>query len=195
MKAKIKYVLPMLVVLVLGMATFAYAAGGGLAYSLSPEKLMDLFWRVLNFAALMFILVYFGAKPIGKALSGRQQAVKAEVEDLEARRAVAEQEYREFEAKLATVEKDIDTIVEKAVAQAEIEKTKILEKAEQAAADLQRSAEQAIANEIMDARRTLKNDAAEQATVIAEELIVKNLNADDQVKIVEDYLAKVGAVQ
>jgi F-type H+-transporting ATPase subunit b len=30
---------------------------------------------------------------------------------------------------------------------------------------------------------------------MAEELIVKNLTADDQVKIIEDYLAKVGAVQ
>ena len=30
---------------------------------------------------------------------------------------------------------------------------------------------------------------------MAEELIVKNLTDDDQVKIIEDYLAKVGAVQ
>lgn len=195
MKAKMKHVLPLLVVLVLGVTSLAYAAGGGLAYSLSPEKLMDLFWRVVNFAALMIILVKFGAKPIGQALSSRQEAVKTEVEDLEARRAVSEQEYREFEAKLATVEKDIDSIVEKAVAQAEIEKAKILEKAEEAAADIQRSAEQAIANEIMEAKRTLKNDAADQAAIMAEELIKKNLTDEDQVKIVEDYLAKVGAVQ
>jgi len=30
---------------------------------------------------------------------------------------------------------------------------------------------------------------------MAEELIIKNLTADDQVKIIEDYLDKVGAVQ
>ncbi len=206
MNSKMKYIVPVLLLLLLGMSTFAIASSGGdassaaeghsaLAHSLSKEKLMDLFWRVVNFAALMIILVKFGAKPIGKALGDRQEAVRNEIEDLEARRAVAEQEYREFEAKLATVEKDIDKIVEKAVAQAEIEKAKILEKAEQAAADIQRSAEQAIANEIMEARRTLKDDAAEQAAVMAEELIKKNLTDDDQVKIVEDYLAKVGAVQ
>jgi F-type H+-transporting ATPase subunit b len=30
---------------------------------------------------------------------------------------------------------------------------------------------------------------------MAEELIIKNLTSDDQVKIIEEYLDKVGAVQ
>ena len=89
--------------------------------SLSAAKLKDLFWRVLNFIALMIILVKFGAKPIASALGGRQAKVKNELEDLETRRDEAEKQYRDFESKLATVEKDIDSIVEKAVAQAEVE--------------------------------------------------------------------------
>jgi len=121
--------------------------------SLSAAKLKDLFWRVLNFIALMIILVKFGAKPIASALGGRQASIKNELEDLENRRGTAENQYREFEAKLATVEKDIDSIVEKAVAQAEVEKTKIIEKAEQAVDDMKRQAELAIQNEIIEARR------------------------------------------
>lgn len=170
------------------------AAGHGEG-SLAPAKLKDLFWRVVNFIALMIILVKFGAKPIGSALAGRQQNIKDELEELEVRKAEAEKSFREFEAKLATVEKDIDGVVEKAVAQAEIEKVKIIEKAEQAADDIKRQAELAIQNEIMEARRTLKNDVADQASVMAEELIVQNLTPGDQVKIIEDYLDKVGAVQ
>lgn len=171
----------------------AWAAGEG--GSLRPEKLWDLLWRVLNFAVLVFILVKFGAKPIANALAGRQKKIKDDIEDLESRRDEAEKTYRDFEAKLAGMEKEIDTIVDKAVAQAEIEKQKILEKAQQSAEDMKRQAEMAINNEIMVARRTLKNDIAEQATAMAEELIRKNLTADDQVKIIEDYLDKVGAVQ
>ncbi|MDJ0623663.1 MAG: F0F1 ATP synthase subunit B [Desulfocapsaceae bacterium] len=163
--------------------------------SLRPEKLWDLFFRVLNFAVLVFLLVKFGAKPIASGLAGRQKKIKDDIEDLESRRDEAEKTYRAFEAKLAGMEKEIDTIVDKAVAQAEIEKQKILEKAEQSAEDMKRQAEMAINNEIMVARRTLKNDIAEQATAMAEELIRKNLKADDQVKIIEDYLDKVGAVQ
>ncbi|MDP3479666.1 MAG: ATP synthase F0 subunit B [Desulfoprunum sp.] len=167
------------------------AAKGG---SLSPAKLKDLAWRVVNFIALMIILVKFGAKPIGASLAGRQKRIKDEIEDLQAKRIEAEKSYRDFEAKLASVEKDIDKIVEKAVAQAELEKVKIIERAEQAAADIKRQAEMAVQKEIMEAKRSLKNDVADKAAVMAETLIVKNLTAADQVKIVEDYLAKVGAV-
>lgn len=173
-------------------AAGSHGAAGG---SLSPEKLKDLGLRVLNFAVLLYLLVKFAAKPIGSGLSGRRQAIKDEIEELEAKKAAAEKSYREFEAKLSTVEKEIDTVVERAIAQAQVEKAKIIEKAEQAAADIKRQAEMAIQKEIMEARRTLKHEVADQAAVLAEELIKKNLTVDDQVKIVEDYLDKVGAVQ
>lgn len=163
--------------------------------SLSSAKLKDLGFRVLNFIVLLIILVKFGAKPIGAGLAARQKRIKDEIEELEAKRTAAEKSYRDFEAKLATVEKDIDKIVEKAVAQAELEKVKIIERAELAAADIKRQAEMAVQKEVMEAKRSLKNDVAEKAAAMAEALIVKNLTAGDQVKIVEDYLAKVGAVQ
>ena len=169
--------------------------GAHASNSLSAEKLKDLAFRIMNFAVLLFLLVKFAAKPIGSGLAARRKQIKDEIEEMEARKKAAEQSYREFEAKLATVEKDIDGVVEKAIAQAQVEKAKIIEKAEQAAADIKRQAEMTIQKEVMEARRTLKDEVADQAAIMAEELIVKNLTAEDQVKIIEDYLAKVGAVQ
>lgn len=163
--------------------------------SLSPAKLKDLGFRVMNFIVLLIILVKFGAKPIAESLGSRRKQIREELEDLEAKKVKAEQDYKEFTAKLESVEKEVDTIVEKAVAQAEVEKTRILEAAEQSAADIKRSAASAIANEITAAKLDLKVSTTEQAAVMAEEIIVKNLTADDQVKIIENYLDKVGAVQ
>lgn len=163
--------------------------------SLSPEKLKDLGFRVMNFIVLLIILVKFGAKPIAESLGGRRKQIRDEIEDLEAKKVKAERDYKDFSAKLESVEKEVDTIVEKAVAQAEIEKVRILEAAEKSADDVKRAATSAISNEIIAAKRDLKNSVTEQAAIMAEELIVKNLTADDQVKIVEDYLDKVGAVQ
>lgn len=177
-------------------AADAHAEGGHAASnSLSAAKVKDLGWRVVNFIALMIILVKFGAKPIGAGLSARQKKIKDDIETLEAKRAEAENSYNEFQAKLAAVESEIDKVVERAIAQAEVEKAKILEKAEQGAADLMRSAEQAVQNQVTEARRTLQNEVADQAAILAEELIVKNLTEKDQVAIIENYLDKVGAVQ
>jgi len=176
-------------------AGHASDAGHVVQNSLSPAKIKDLGLRVMNFAALMIILIKFGAKPIGSALSGRRKQVKDDLESLEAKKAAAERSYKEFSTKLASVEKDVDQIVEKAIAQAEIEKAKIIDRAEKMAEDIKRQAQMAVANEVTAARRMLKNEIADQAAVMAEALIIKNLTGDDQVKIVEDYLDKVGAIQ
>ncbi len=179
-----------------GAAADAHATGGhAVQNSLSPAKLKDLGWRVMNFIALMIILIKFAAKPVGDALSGRRKQVKEELDSIEAKKAEAERSYKDFSDKLASVEKEVDQIVEKAIAQAEIEKVKIIERAEKAAEDIKRAAQMAVANEVTAARRMLKNDIADQAAVMAETLIMKNLTADDQVKIVEDYLSKVEAIQ
>jgi F-type H+-transporting ATPase subunit b len=180
-----------------GAAADAHGAAGGHAVqdSLSPAKLKDLGWRVMNFVALMIILIKFAAKPVGDALSGRRKQVKEELDSIEAKKAEAERSYKDFSDKLASVEKEVDQIVEKAIAQAEIEKVKIIERAEKAAEDIKRAAQMAVANEVTAARRMLKNDIADQAAVMAETLIMKNLTTDDQVKIVEDYLSKVEAIQ
>ncbi len=168
------------------------AHGGG---SLAPAKLKDLFWRVVNFLALVIILVKFGAKPIVTGLRGRQQQVKEDLESLTLRRDEAEQSYKEFEVKLAGMEKEMELVVEKAIAQAHNEKERILADAEKAAEDIKRQAEAAIQAELEDAKRILREEMADQAAAMAEELIVKNLTPADQVAITEQYLERVGAVQ
>ncbi|ADW18792.1 H+transporting two-sector ATPase B/B' subunit [Desulfobulbus propionicus DSM 2032] len=172
-------------------------AGHGEAHggSLSPEKLKDLFWRAVNFLALVVILVKFGAKPIMSGLSGRQQQIREELEDLTARRDEAERAYKDFEVKLAGMEKEMELIVERAIAQAQVEKERILADAEKAAEDIKRQAEAAVQAELEDAKRILREEIAEQAAAMAEELIVKNLTPADQVAITEQYLERVGAVQ
>jgi F-type H+-transporting ATPase subunit b len=157
--------------------------------------LKDLFWRAVNFLALVIILVKFGAKPVLSGLTGRQQQIREELETLTARRDEAEQSYKEFSAKLAGMEREMEVIVEKAIAQAQVEKERILAEAEKAAEDIKRQAEASVMAELEDAKRALREEVAEQAAAMAEELIVKNLTPADQVTITEQYLERVGAVQ
>jgi len=177
-----------------GTAAAHGEAGGHHGKNLTGPRLKDLFWRTVNFVALLIILIKFLGKPIGNAIAGRQQHVVDELKDLEAKRDAAEQSYKEFESRLAGMEKEMDVVVERAIAQAETEKAKILEDAEKAAEDIKRNAEAAIQAEIVEAQRSLRDDIADQAAAMAEELIVKNLTPEDQVNITEQYLDRVGAV-
>ena len=145
--------------------------------------------------ALVVLLVKFLAKPIGSGLIGRQQQIKEELEDLSLRRDEAEKSYKDFEVRLAGMEREMELIVEKAIAQAQNEKERILADAERAAEDIKRQAEAAIQAELEDAKRLLRAEVAEQAAAMAEELIVRNLTSADQIAITEQYLERVGAVQ
>jgi F-type H+-transporting ATPase subunit b len=91
-----------------GEAPVEHVAVGG---SLSAAKLKDLGWRVVNFIALMIILVKFAAKPIGASLAGRQKQIKDDIATLEQKKADAESSYNEFQVKLASVESEIDKVV------------------------------------------------------------------------------------
>jgi len=180
-------------------AGLVYASGGegghhGGGAIFTHEKLMDLLWRTLNFAALMVILVKFLSKPLANALSGRRMAIMTLFEDLNERRAEVERTYNEYEAKLGRIDEEVRSIIDTAKAQAEAEREKIIAEANRAAEDIKRKAEIAVQNELANARKSLRAEIAEEAAVKAEEIIRRNLGPEDQARLVEDYLEKVGAL-
>lgn len=156
----------------------------------SVPLLKDLLLRVINFALLVAILVKFGKKPVMGALHGRTQKIREEFEDLEAKRAEAEKEYKEYETRLSSVDDELKDMVEKAVAQGQEAKERIIAEAEEAAENIKRQAEMAVQTEITEARRRLKDEIANQAAEMAEEIIRKNLKSADQEKLVKDSLDK-----
>uniref|UniRef100_UPI004056E4DC F0F1 ATP synthase subunit B family protein n=2 Tax=Candidatus Electrothrix sp. TaxID=2170559 RepID=UPI004056E4DC len=178
-----------------GADDHAEAAGEHYAPMITAAKLKDLFWRALNFAALVFILVKFLAKPITAGLGGRRQEIKDELETIQQQRDEAEQAYKAFESRLAGMEDELTELVDKAKAMAEDEKTRILAEAEASAKEIRRQAEAAVQGTFAQAKSRLQAEIAEQAVAMAEELIVKNLTPEDQVAITEQYLERVGAVQ
>lgn len=190
-KRKYGAVATAVVIGLLVQAGIVHAAGG----AIPAEKWWDLLYRVLNFAGLVVLLVYFLRKPLSNALGARRETIRAQLEELEAKKAEAERVYKECEAKLAGLETEAKSILAEAVKQGEAEKEKIVAEAERAAGDMKRQAEMAVAHEVAVAKRRLKTEIAEQAALVAEELIKQNLQPADQNAMVATYLDKVGGVQ
>lgn len=159
---------------------------------LSPKKKKDLLWRAMNFAALVFLLVKFGGRPVAKYLGDRRQSIADELKEMESRRDEAEQACKDFEARLAGMEDEIALTVKRAAASAAKEKERIVAEAEQAAQEIRRQAEAAVQTAVAAAQHGLQEEVAEQATALAEQLIVKNLTPTDHLAIIEQYLDKTG---
>jgi len=179
-------------------ATLVYASSapaGPTFLGIPTAKWWDLLWRTLNFAVLIIVLIKVLSKPLANGLRARQQSIKEQFTDLEERKAEADKAYQTYEEKLAAIDQEVTDIIKAAVAQGEAEKERIIEEANRAAADIKRQAEMAIQHELTQAKLQLREEVANQAVMMAEELIRKNLQDADQVKLIEDNLAKVGTVQ
>jgi len=182
---------------VVGLTALAYAEGaeGGHHGGVTHEKIMDLIWRTTNFTGLVIILVWALKKPLSQGLQGRRQGIIDKFADLEAQKGEAERVYREYEARLAKIDGEVEAIVSAAVRQGEAEKERIIAEADRAAGDIRRQADLSIQHELAEARLRLRAEVAEQAVAMAEGLIKQNLQDGDQTRMVEDYLDKVGAIQ
>ena len=185
----------LLMVLACVAVAYASAEAGGHEAGIPRAKWLDLLWRTTNFAGLVIILVVFLKKPFADGLSSRREGIKDQLEALEARKAEAEQLYKEAEAKIAKLDDEVNAIINEAVKQGEAEKEKIIADAERNAGDIKRQAEMAVAYELAEAKTRLKGEVAEQAVLLAEELVKKNIQPADQSRMVELSLEKVGGIQ
>ncbi len=180
-----------LAVLVTCGALYASGGEGGHRASVTPEKLWDLLWRTLNFAALLIILIKYLAKPLANGLGARRESIKARFEDLDRQKLEAEKIYKEYERKLSAIEQEVAGIIKSAKEQGEAEKVKIIEEARKSAADLKRQTEMYVQQELAMAKARLREDVAEKAVQLAEQIISKNLQPADHVRMVEGFLGKM----
>ncbi len=191
---KIKLTLT-IAVAALTVATAAWAGEPGEARALITHgQLVDFGLRCMNFAVLVVVLVKYVVPPIGKALSDRRMNIVNQFGELREKRTEVEATYKEYETKLSHIDEEVESILNIAITQAETEKARIISEAERTAEDIKRKAAASVQNELSNARKTLRNEAAEQAAIMAEEIIKKNFTEGDQTKMVEDYLGQVGAM-
>jgi F-type H+-transporting ATPase subunit b len=177
--------------LLAGAAAASEAAHGGGHGGISPEKIQDLIWRTVNFVVFAGILIKLVAKPAKKFFAQRSQDVATTLEEAEARQAAAEAAVKAAEARLAAVAKERQGVIQQFVAEGEMEKAKILDKANQVAARIKEMAAFTIDQETKKAAQGLKEEVVGLATQMATDMITKKATYADQQGLVEEYLKKV----
>lgn len=172
--------------LILCGAGAAWASGDG-----GQDMTWDLIKRVMNFTVLVVALIFLLRKPLKKALGDRIQGIKDELAELEAKRELAKAELAKVEGILKAAEADKESILAEYRAQGEKEKAKIIEGAEITAARVKAQAQFTIEQEVAQAKAELKREVATMSASLAEDLIRQKITAEDQVRLVDEYLGKV----
>jgi F-type H+-transporting ATPase subunit b len=180
----------LVLVLTLALGGLALASSGG-AEGAESQKVWDLIWRIMNFAAVVAVLVILLRKPLGQALRGRREGIREELERLEAHRAEAQAELAQAQAELSALAAERDKVLAEYVAQGEAEKARILAEAEAMAERLKDQARKRIELELQAAKKSLTAEVAEAAMAQAAELVKKNISAADHERLRDESLSKM----
>ena len=150
-------------------------------------------FRVLNFVILVVGLFFILRKPVSSALSSRIDGIKKQLQDLESQKEAAEKKLAEYSDKLSELEKEAEHIVADYIKQGNEAKARILKEAEASAEKLQAQARRNIEHEFDQAKKQLQAEVLEKSLAKAEALIKEKISADDQSRLVDEYLEKVEA--
>ncbi|WP_245706437.1 F0F1 ATP synthase subunit B [Desulfuromusa kysingii] len=152
----------------------------------------DFLYRVFNFAIVVAVLVYFLTKPIKKGLSGRREGIEKALAEAQQAKKEAEAKFAEYDRKLSRATEEIAEISDSIRREGELEKIKIIDSAKQMAVKIEQDAEKAAELEVAKARKQLQKEAVQLAVELAEELLNKNFTKEDDTRLIDEYIQKVG---
>jgi F-type H+-transporting ATPase subunit b len=168
-----------------------FAAGGG-GHADSSVIIKDFAYRCFNFALMVGLLAYFVTKPIRKGLKGRTEEIEKSLADAQVSKEAAEAKHLEYSEKLAKATDEIAGITDAIRREGELERDKIIAAAKDMAVKIEQEAENKASGVVAKARIELREEAARLAVELAEDMLRKQVSADDQKRLVDEYMQKVG---
>ncbi len=148
-------------------------------------------YRVMNFAVLAVGLFFVLKKPVAQGLSGRIKEIKEQLNALELKKKEAEAHLKQYDAQLAALDKEAESLIAEYITQGNEAKVRILSEAESAAGKLQEQAQKNIEREFAQAKNSIMNKIMDKALAEAGEIMREKITEKDHNRLVDEYLEKV----
>lgn len=147
-----------------------------------------VFWSAITFLLLLFLMKKFLWGPLIENLDRRETMINDAVKKAEETQQKSEEALKDYNKKLAEAREEVRQIVAAGKESAEKVKADILEEAGKKSASLLEKAKKEIAAERSDAINQIKQVVVDISILAAEKMLKRNLNADDQIKLIEETM-------
>jgi F-type H+-transporting ATPase subunit b len=148
--------------------------------------------RLINFAIIAGVVIYFGRKPVRDLFKNRSADIAKAIQESKEARERAAAALAEMERKLKDFEAEADKLVAEAQARGEKDKQSLIEEGKKVAQDVQVQVKQGIDIELQKAKTALAVEASLLSLDLAEGKIKEKISNADHERIVKEYIAKVG---
>ncbi len=151
----------------------------------------DFIGKTVNFIVLFGGLAYFLYKPIRSFLQKRSQEIEQGLKEAGDAQREAELKVREANARLATLEGEIEKLKKKAEIEGNKERERVIQLAQQEAERIKYFAKQEIEMLMRAGIKDLKQYTVELASALAEERIKKKMSPEDQSFLIDKSIEKL----
>lgn len=133
---------------------------------------MQLNWftviaQIVNFIVLVWLLKRFLYKPVLKAIDEREKKITGQIKDAEAKEALANKEQAEFIEKNESFDKEKKELMDKAIAETNEERQKLLEAARNEATELRSKLEKSLTEMQENLNRDIAQKTQQEVFAIA----------------------------
>ncbi len=158
-----------------------------------PE-INELIAGVIAFS-IVFVAVWVWARPaIARTLAARQDAITGQLKAAETTKLEAEGLLSDYKQQVAGARDEANRIVEDARRSADTLRTESAARAAAEAAEIVRKARDEAAGEKERAAAAIRTEVAALSMAVAEKAVAGAVDAKAQQKLVEQYIAELGAV-
>jgi F-type H+-transporting ATPase subunit b len=151
-------------------------------------------WKFLNLAIFGYIMYRLLKKPLSSAFKTKREEIRAELIKAEEEKQAALSALTSAEAKLAALENEKASILERAAQEAEAEKQRIAEQTDADVARTRTQTEGEIARLTQLARIELRRFSAEESVRLAEEKLRAQINPETDSRLVKAGIQSIGGL-
>lgn len=155
-------------------------------------NLWTALFTLLNTLTVIFVGTKFLFKPIMKIIADRQKEIDDMYSEAGAAKAEAKAMEAEYKEKLSNAMETGERIVKEATVRGQAKEEQIIRQANEEASAMLRKAEADIAMEKKKAINDAKDEISGMAIAIAEKVVGRELNADDQGKLIDNFINELG---
>ena len=190
MSSKSKYSILLSLLMVIA-ASAALASEGG--HGAEEYTFMgDWMPRLVNFAIIVGLLVYFLRKPVRDMFRNRTETIAKAMQESKDAREQAVAALADMERKTREMEAETRQMIADAQVRGEKDKQALVEEGKKVVRDIQEQVKVGTEVEVQKAKAALAAEAAILAVDLAEGSIKSTIGKQDHERIVKEYITKVG---
>ena len=145
--------------------------------------------QLINFGVLLFLLIWFGGRAMNKSLRARHEQLKGEISEAARLRDEATVKFQAQEKRVAELEKEVAALRASLRQDAEREQARLIESAQERAKRIQDEMRFQLNQQVKEAELLLRAEVASASVKLAEELLRKSVNTDDQRRLAREFVA------